>query len=294
MYWAVATLTTVGYGDVVGSTDLERIFSICWMIFGVVLYGFTIGSLTSILIRINSKNSELLVKLNAADQMVQESQLSEEIKWQMHRALRFRSKRAELESKDKKLMFDSLPKKLRYEVACAMYGGVVEKISFFQRRSPEWVSSVIPFLQYSYFDAGEYVYHINDDSSELYVLLVGRADFILGNETIVFKRMLEGSYFGDVEMLQRRKRLCSCAMECDGELLIMSRATLKLIETDFPEVYAEMETLANNRYTRLIALKSEVELAVEAFERQESLTRRQRTSGTERASGDCKLPLLAV
>ena len=64
MYWAFQTLTTVGYGDVVGYTTLERVYCLIWMIFGVAFYSFTIGNLQSIISTIDDKASELAAKLN--------------------------------------------------------------------------------------------------------------------------------------------------------------------------------------------------------------------------------------
>jgi len=42
LYWAFATMTTVGYGDVVAVNDTERIVSICLMLVGVTIFGYTI------------------------------------------------------------------------------------------------------------------------------------------------------------------------------------------------------------------------------------------------------------
>jgi hypothetical protein len=49
LYWALTTLTTVGYGDIHAYTNEEMSFSIIWMLFGVGIYSFVIGSLTSVL-----------------------------------------------------------------------------------------------------------------------------------------------------------------------------------------------------------------------------------------------------
>lgn len=49
MYWAFQTLTTVGYGDMQGRTNTERLFSIFWILFGVAFYSLTIGNLQSII-----------------------------------------------------------------------------------------------------------------------------------------------------------------------------------------------------------------------------------------------------
>jgi voltage-gated potassium channel len=43
MWWAIATLTTIGYGDVVPVTPLGKVFGACVMIFGLGLFALPIG-----------------------------------------------------------------------------------------------------------------------------------------------------------------------------------------------------------------------------------------------------------
>tara|TARA_B110000285_G_C15111767_1_gene611545 strand:+ start:910 stop:1308 length:399 start_codon:yes stop_codon:yes gene_type:complete len=47
-YWTITTITTVGYGDIEGTNDLERIFCSIIMIIGVILFSFANGALASI------------------------------------------------------------------------------------------------------------------------------------------------------------------------------------------------------------------------------------------------------
>jgi len=57
LYWSVFTVLTVGYGDIVAKTDLERGYSILWMLIGVAFYAFVIGIITSVIDRIDTKES---------------------------------------------------------------------------------------------------------------------------------------------------------------------------------------------------------------------------------------------
>jgi hypothetical protein len=62
-YWALMTLTTVGFGDISAGTALEMIFAMIWMTFGMVFFSLTIGGLSSMLSSLNTKDSILNTKL---------------------------------------------------------------------------------------------------------------------------------------------------------------------------------------------------------------------------------------
>ena len=49
IYWTCTTITTVGYGDIVGTNTIERIFCSATMIIGVITFTFANGAFASIL-----------------------------------------------------------------------------------------------------------------------------------------------------------------------------------------------------------------------------------------------------
>ena len=67
LYWAIATILTVGYGDISAHTTLERCFSIIWMLVGIAFYTLTIGVITSVLDQIDTKESDLNQKLEVIE-----------------------------------------------------------------------------------------------------------------------------------------------------------------------------------------------------------------------------------
>ena len=63
-YWTLTTLTTVGYGDITALNTLEKIFTLFIMGFGIIIYSYGIGSLSSILYDYDLKSEEMNQKLN--------------------------------------------------------------------------------------------------------------------------------------------------------------------------------------------------------------------------------------
>ena len=49
LYWAVATLSTIGYGDVVPVTDWERTFVIFGGLVGASTYAYMVGAVSGII-----------------------------------------------------------------------------------------------------------------------------------------------------------------------------------------------------------------------------------------------------
>jgi hypothetical protein len=62
-YWTVTTITTVGYGDISGGNNMERIFCSVVMIVGVFAFSFANGSLASIMSNYDSSNAGYIEKM---------------------------------------------------------------------------------------------------------------------------------------------------------------------------------------------------------------------------------------
>jgi len=48
-YWTITTITTVGYGDIYGTNNYERLFASFVMVVGVILFSIANGALASII-----------------------------------------------------------------------------------------------------------------------------------------------------------------------------------------------------------------------------------------------------
>ena len=65
LYWATATTTTVGYGDISAHTDPERAYATFVMMIGVLSYGYIIASVAASLASAGSARAQYQDKLKA-------------------------------------------------------------------------------------------------------------------------------------------------------------------------------------------------------------------------------------
>ena len=63
-YWTITTITTVGYGDISGTNNYERLFASFVMVVGVILFSIANGALASIISSLDGQSGEYEDKLN--------------------------------------------------------------------------------------------------------------------------------------------------------------------------------------------------------------------------------------
>lgn len=89
IYWAFTTVTTVGYGDISAGTDLEMVLAIFWMVVGAGFYSYTVGSLSSFLSAIDTRESVLASKLAAVYEFAKETGISNSCRHKIRQAIKY-------------------------------------------------------------------------------------------------------------------------------------------------------------------------------------------------------------
>jgi CRP-like cAMP-binding protein len=247
LYWALTTLATVGYGDITPGTNIEKCLAMAWMLFGMIFFSFTIGSLTSMLSGIDTKETVLSNKLSIVDEFAKESHLSKAIQKRLRSALRYSTDKQGFSWADKIGIFNELPRKLRYEVALVMHKGAVKNFPFFANKDPVFISSTVPFLQSIMIPEGEFIFKEGEYADEIYFLVRGRAALVTADGKVPYKSLQANSYFGEIEMIKQVPRRYSSMALVECDLLTLSRQMVNLIKEEFPGIWTEMVEVAEHR-----------------------------------------------
>jgi hypothetical protein len=75
LYWAFTTMTTVGYGDIIATSNEERIYAIFSMLLGASVFGYIVGSMAAVVGRGDAGSARVKLLLNSLAEYLAEGKL---------------------------------------------------------------------------------------------------------------------------------------------------------------------------------------------------------------------------
>lgn len=250
IYFSITTLVTVGYGDVLPATNTEIIIVIFWMLIGVGFYSFTVGSLSSFLSSIDTRESALALKLATINEIAAQTGLPKSVRAKVRKAVTYCTSLTGSIWSDKHSLFNELPKALRFEVSTSMYGGVVKTLLLFKGKDQAFINQAMPLFRPLRYAEDTYLYREGEYADEVYFVTFGRANMVLKGLRVTYKSYLRGSYLGEIEVLRGLYRLATCIVIRNTELLGISKPDfLKLLE-EFPAEKRQLDSIASQRLRR--------------------------------------------
>lgn len=231
-YWSVTTMVTVGYGDITPATTIEIIIAIIWMFIGIGFYTYTISSLSTFLMSIDTRESILTAKSEAVRVLARESGISRATKSRIMVAIRYNTFRAG--NVWDTSVFDDLPKGLKYEVVTSMYEGAYKNFPFFTKRDMAFVLFVMPKLKPMTVNHDEYLYHEGEYADCMYFICRGRVNFVLNHSEIAYKTYLRGSYIGETEIIKGLAREDNAQAAGKTEMLVLDKNSFWEMMEEFP------------------------------------------------------------
>ena len=247
IYYVIQTLATVGFGDIVPYSSKERVFALLLMGVGVGFYSYTISNLSTIMATLDTRTSNLKRKLKSLDEFSKATKLPPLLKKKIKNHINHNHQENVYSWFDKDALLKELPASLRREISIHMHKKIVEKISFFQDKDPQFISYVVPRLKNVRMQAGELLCKEGDYAEEIFFLVKGRVNLKVSSG-IIFKTYEQGSYFGEVEVLLNKSRQYTIQIATrDAEFLVISKRDFLNILKEFPNISSEVRETAKIR-----------------------------------------------
>ena len=131
IYFLIATITSVGYGDISGYSNNEHIFQIFLLIIGIIAYSWLISSISNY-VRENNKDLEyFLSKVKILEEIrISHPEMDSELYHKIY--LYLKTLKLIHKEKDKELLYESLPYNLKYSILYQINKPLIEGLNFFK------------------------------------------------------------------------------------------------------------------------------------------------------------------
>mmetsp|Transcript_2851 Transcript_2851/g.6994 ORF Transcript_2851/g.6994 Transcript_2851/m.6994 type:complete len:757 (+) Transcript_2851:101-2371(+) len=241
LYYAAATLTTVGYGDIKGENDAERIFSLVAMLIGAVIFATVISSVSSLVASSSAADNQLQSKVSSIRSVVDfwkvpDGLSSKILDYYYHNF----SDQSMLQND---VILSELPGSLRDELSLHMARLALGNVDIFKDAPDEYVMGVFLSLTAIRASPGETVVTATSFGSEMYIIMKGRM-LVMSEAGEVISTLGEGDVFGEVSLITSQRRNASVVAASYCDLYFLRKQDLENANRAFPEMGKRFTELA--------------------------------------------------
>ena len=269
LYWAVTTLTTVGYGDVSPHSSEEMLWSIIVQFVGTCSLGYIMGEVTAILTQEDKSAEMIREKIDAINAYMRFRKLPVALQARIRNHYSHMWKRTTVW--DEPQILEELPRTLRAEVLESINTARLQGITFIydlgnvgDEATAQLSLRLTPQLAHRH----EPVVRENHFGNDLYIMSSGRGDALFHDAAVgealscdpnVIVRTYEtGDYFCEYALFlaHEAKHPFTVRARNTCELFTLNRKALVYLAEHFPNVEARFLQLCEKRHAEMIQILS--------------------------------------
>lgn len=166
-YFTVATLVTVGYGDIHAQNMIEMIISCVLQVLGVFLFSMGSGAISSLIINYDQKEALFKAKISTLNWIARDYKLSIDLFNRLAKTIRYDHSK---QQKSNYSYMEELPSKLRLEIALVIHQSLYESIDILKDKDRSFIVWISGVIRQIHVEDSEYIYQEGEEILESKVL----------------------------------------------------------------------------------------------------------------------------
>ncbi|XP_061413592.1 potassium voltage-gated channel subfamily H member 8-like isoform X2 [Lethenteron reissneri] len=217
LYFALSSLTSVGFGNVSANTDAEKIFSVCAMLIGALMHAVVFGNVTAIIQRMYSRRSQYHTRTKDLKDFIRVHRLPKQLKQRMLEY--FQTTWSVNNGIDTHELLKDFPDELRADIAMHMNKEILQ-LAIFESASRGCLRSLSLSIKPSFCAPGEFLIRQGDALQAFYFVCSGSMEVLKDDMVLAIlgKGDLIGSDLSSKDQVLKTnadvKALTYCDLQC--------------------------------------------------------------------------------
>ncbi|XP_072571169.1 voltage-gated delayed rectifier potassium channel KCNH8 [Paramormyrops kingsleyae] len=181
LYFALSSLTSVGFGNVSANTDSEKIFSICTMLIGALMHAVVFGNVTAIIQRMYSRRSLYHTRTKDLKDFIRVHRLPKALEQRMLEC--FQTTWSVNNGIDVGELLKDFPDELRADIAMHLNKELLQ-LPLFESASRGCLRSLSLIIKTSFCAPGEFLIRQGDALQAIYFVCSGSMEVLKDNTVL--------------------------------------------------------------------------------------------------------------
>lgn len=239
LYWAITTLTTIGYGDITPTDNVGRLYTMVIMITGVGVYGVVIGKVTQMFAAGDKHKEQTKEKLADLAMFLKHYHIPKKLQKACFGYYQHLYGKQMGDNDDK--IIQDLPQALQAELRTYMNVKLISDLPVFNKCSSACLKEVARNLEQIFFTPGQPIIQTGDIGEEMFIIAHGETEVLVGEEKTPVATLREGQFFGEAALLEETSRNADVRALNYCDLYKLNKSDFLTIIKRFPELLKNME-----------------------------------------------------
>ncbi|GMH45853.1 hypothetical protein BSKO_13816 [Bryopsis sp. KO-2023] len=246
LYWAFTTMTTVGYGDIVPSTNMDRAFTMVVMLVGGIVQAIIFGNVAVLIQNFDLAKKRLRERLGAVTEIISFYDLPEDMAYRITDSIEYSWNLSQ--GLDSEAFLNQLPARMRTDLLVSNLEHVFGTLPVFGEFGEPLIRALAPYMQRRIFVPEDVVVECGDTGMEMFTIQDGICQVLSGDGQVELAVLGAGDHFGDIDLILGSRRLATVKTITYCTMFVLRRDDLEKVLSDFPEVIEPlMETTQERR-----------------------------------------------
>ncbi|CAF1018742.1 unnamed protein product [Rotaria sordida] len=247
LFKALSHMLCIGYGRYPPQSYVDMWLTMLSMVIGAMCYAVTIGHVSALVQSFDTSRRLYNEKFKQVEEYMAWRKLPREMR---NRISDFYEHRYQGKIFHEDTILAELSERLRLDVINYNCRSLVSSVPFFANADPNFVSDVVTKLHFEVFQPGDQLISEGTIGNKMYFIQEGVVD-IIKSDGQVLTTLSDGSYFGEICLLTRAKRVASvrCVTYCN--LYSLDSSQFERVLESYPLMRRTMESVAAERLNKL-------------------------------------------